>query len=237
MDNRVCLINQPAGIGDVLFLQKMAKHFLDLGYSVYFPLLPQLLFIKDYIKLDNLFFCSVNDEFPYKELFNTTNLIITHELIYVPATYSDRYIGGSCLESKYKLINLDFSDWQDFLIFNRDLLKENRLFYDILKLKDDEEYCLINKRWGTPPNSLTKDVYYDFKGKIIEIDMIDGFNIFDWCKVIENASQISIVDTSFNYLIEKLELKSSKNYLTSRFTIPNFSHIINLFKTNWTFIQ
>ena len=61
------------------------------------------------------------------------------------------------------------------------------------------------------------------------------FTPFDWSKVIENAKEISIVDTSFNYLIEKLDLKSQNLYLTSRFTPPNFSHIINLFKKNWIY--
>ena len=65
--------------------------------------------------------------------------------------------------------------------------------------------------------------------------MIDGYNPFDWAKVIEKASEISIIDTSFNYLIEKLDLNAENLYLTSRFTPPNFSHIINLFKKNWNY--
>jgi hypothetical protein len=65
--------------------------------------------------------------------------------------------------------------------------------------------------------------------------MFEEFTPFDWAKVIENAKEISIVDTSFNYLIEKLDLKAEKLYLTSRFTPANFSHIINLFKKNWIY--
>lgn len=234
--NKVCLINQPVGIGDVFFLQKMVDYYIGQGFFVYFPLASNLLYIKDYIIKENLQFCDVNDDFPFKQHFNGHSFIQNENFVYVPAFFSDRFIGGSCLESKYKLINLDFDNWQENFTFIRNRENESQLFYEVLNLKDDENYCFINKRWGTPPNSLTKDVYYEFEGKIIEMELLDNFTVFDWCKVIENAQEISIVDTSLNYLIDKLTLKSKKNFLNSRFTPPNFSHIINLFNTNWIYV-
>ena len=84
---------------------------------------------------------------------------------------------------------------------------------------------------------LTKDVYFEFSGKVIEMNLLEGYTVFDWCKVIENANEISIVDTSLNYIIEKLNLKSQKNFLNSRFTPPNFIHIFNLFQNNWNYLN
>ena len=53
---KVCLINQPAGIGDVFFTQKIVDKFLNEGFNVIYPLEPQLMFINDYIKKENLLF-------------------------------------------------------------------------------------------------------------------------------------------------------------------------------------
>lgn len=238
VNKKICLINQPAGIGDVLFLQKMVSFYIEKGFFVVFPLIEEILYIKDYVKNPNLMFCGVNENFPYKDQYwNTVKFFESDNFIYVPATFADRFIVGSCMEAKYKLINLGFEDWKNYFNFERNHEKENNLYYNVLNLKDDDEYCFINKRWGTPPHMLTKDVHFEFSGKVIEMNLLDGYTVFDWCKVIENANQISIVDTSLNYIIEKLNLKSQKNFLNSRFTPPNFIHIINLFQKNWSYLN
>ena len=135
------------------------------------------------------------------------------------------------------MVNINFDDWDKYFSFERNIESENSLYYDILNLKDDEKYFLVSNKWGTPPNTNYKDIFFDNSMKIVNIDLIEGFTIFDWCKVIENAEGISIVDTAFNYIIDKLNLKTEKLYLTSRFTPANFTHIINLFKKNWILLN
>jgi hypothetical protein len=234
---KICLIFQPAGIGDVFFLQKMIDFYISEDYKVVYPLLPQLMYIKDYIKKENLEFYSVEDNFPFKEKINHNNLILEDDFIFIPTHIADRiYPNMSCMESKYKLVNMDYSDWMKYFSFERNIEKENSLYYDVLKLTDNDTYTLINNTWGTPPNTASKPIEYEQNEKIINIKIIPEFTVFDWCKVIENASHISIVDTSLNYIIETLELKSKKNFLTSRFTPSNFSHIINLFKKEWVYL-
>ncbi len=237
VNKKICLINQPAGIGDVFFLQKMIDIYINKGFIVIYPIIPELNFIKDYIKKENLIFCSIHDNFPYKNYYNNLKLINEDNFVLIPATYADRFYGGSCMESKYTLINDTYENWQNHFIFERNTIKENQLFYDVLKLNDDTKYTLVSKNWGTPPNYLSKPVYHEFKDKIVEFDFINGYTLFDWCKVIENAHEISIVDTSINYIIEKLNLKTEKLFLTSRFTPANFSHIINLFNKKWKLIK
>ena len=38
------------------------------------------------------------------------------------------------------------------------------------------------------------------------MEFIEGTNLMDWCKALENASGIITVDTSIQYIMEKLEL-------------------------------
>jgi hypothetical protein len=42
------------------------------------------------------------------------------------------------------------------------------------------------------------------------MDILDGFTLFDWSKIIENASEIHTVSTSNLFLLETLTLKADK---------------------------
>jgi len=233
--SKICLINQPAGLGDIFFLQKFVDKKILEGFEVVYPTLPSLIYVRDYIKKSNLNFFSTDEDFPYKGMFNHNVIIKNENFEYYPFNIADRYLDGSCMEAKYSFVGEEFSNWQEHFTWNRNPEKENNLFYDVLGLNDGEEYSLVSNVWGTPPTNNYRDVPTSGKYKIVQVQMLDGFNPFDWAKVIENAKEISIVDTSFNYLIEKLETKAENLYLTSRFTPPNFTHIINLFKKNWIY--
>ena len=65
--SKICLIRQPAGIGDIFFLQKIAKHYLSLGYEILWPVISQFSYIKNYIKVDGITFVDEND---YEDVLN-----------------------------------------------------------------------------------------------------------------------------------------------------------------------
>lgn len=218
--DKICLIDMQAGLGDICLCQKIAKLYIKDGYKVVWPILPQLRYIKDYIKVDGLEFKTYVGETPS---------------VVLPLGIADRYFEGSVLEAKYKFFDYDYKDWANYFTFERNKEKEQQLF-NLLGL-EGKKYTLINKKYGTPPNFKEKEVYVEGDNEVVEIQFIDGFCPFDWCKVIEEADQISIVDTSYNYIIEKLNLRASKMFLTSRFTPANFTDIQNLFTDKWTKIQ
>ena len=45
------------------------------------------------------------------------------------------------MKCKYKLVYLDYSDWSDYVKINRNVEKENKLFYDQFGV---ETKCIIN---------------------------------------------------------------------------------------------
>ena len=139
------------------------------------------------------------------------------------------------MTAKYRLIDIDWTDWLEFFNFKRNEQKENELYYDVLGLKDGEEYTFINKYYATPPNHLTYNVYENPNEKNINLEMLEGFTIFDWCKVIENASKISIIDTSLNYIIEKLKLKTNDLTCYCRNGEFTYQQVSFLFKKNWKY--
>ena len=67
--SKICLIRQPAGIGDIFFTQKIAKDYISRGYTVIWPVISQFEFIKDYIKVNNLMFVNENSDFPHKNIY------------------------------------------------------------------------------------------------------------------------------------------------------------------------
>jgi hypothetical protein len=86
----------------------------------------------------------------------------------------------------------------------RNLEKESKLI-EFLKLEDNEPFNLINRNFGTPPNFKTNDHINPLNGlKNIYMDILPGFNIFDWIRVIENAREIHTMETSLYYILEKL---------------------------------
>ena len=139
--------------------------------------------------------------------------------------------------SKYKFINVDYSDWDKYFKFKRDVEKEDKLYYNILNLEDGEKYNFVNSFFASPPNYEEKIIKIPQNGlKNITLKILPEFTVFDWCKVIENAENIYTVETCFNYLIDKLNIKAKDRLMFSKWNPPNFNHVNKIFKTNWEYV-
>jgi len=226
------LIKQPAGLGDIFFSQKIAKFYMDKGYEIIWPVNENFIWLNDYM---NKIFVNENTDFQYKQYYGGVQPLETDELIFIPLQYADRhYPGDKIMASKYKMMDMDYSDWDEYFTFERNTEKEDELFYNKLGLSDTDEYCLMLRNYGSPPNFLKYPINYSGGLKVIELDFYDGFTLFDWCKVIENASELHLIDSSINYIIDKLTLKSDRLVLYTR-RPNNFSEIDYIFKTNYIF--
>ena len=101
-----------------------------------------------------------------------------------------------------------------------------------------EDYIVKSSYYGSPPNSQKKNVPYNGSKSIVDIQFYKDVNLFDWCKILENAKELHMVDTSFMYILEKLNLKSKVNKLYSRYNPADFSHINHIPQNvNWDFTQ
>jgi hypothetical protein len=246
MDNnliKTILIKQPAGLGDIFFCQKIAYALYDkYKCNIIWPVIPEFIWIKEYIQVPFIQFVDIESNFLFKEAFDNINdvsyIFSLQDCLIIPLQRADWTIPGSVMEAKYKLIGLEFDDWVNYFTIKRNLERENNLYFNILGLKEDEEYVFVNKNFASPPNTkkITNINYPDNK-KIIEMQFIPGDNIFDWLKVIENASEIYTVETSICYFIEKLNCKSKQINLYSRDKKPNFDYIKNIFNKNYIYYE
>jgi hypothetical protein len=144
------------------------------------------------------------------------------------------------MKSKYSDLGMDYTDWSNYFTFKRNTKKENDL-YDLLGLNEGDEYIFINRNYmmrpSVVPYTKISNSPSDYNNlKLIELSIMDGFTIFDWLKVIENAKEIHMIETSLNYILEtkQVKLKADKLNLYSR--INNFVEVDYLFKLNWNYI-
>ena len=228
-----CLIRQPAGIGDILFCQKIVSKLLSKGYEVWWPVSNHTKSIGDYISGPN--FCSLDDDFPLKQFYSSSEYQKIDDDIFLPLQSADQYYPGLCMmDSKYKFIGLDFNDWSKFLKLNRNTEKENQLFELI---NPPPDYTLVNKFFGSiPDQQVCKHIDIDKLDNVIELRPITGYTIFDWCKIFEEANEIHTVDTSILFILETLDITNNL-HCYSRFDPPNFVNVSHLFSKDWVYVS
>jgi len=230
---KIVIIKQPAGLGDIFFCQKIANSFLDKGHKVYWPIINNYLWVKDYLN-SNIIFCSI-DDVPHQYEYNISPLaaITEHDNTIVVSIHGTPPIEEcGVMTAKYKLCNINYNDWDNFLQLKRNINKEKDLFFNVLNLTDNEDYVFINKNIGGENHESTWSFPVPENIKIIELKKINNFTLVDWSLVLEKAKEFHIMESSISYLIEKLNTQE-KNYLMyhrSSSNSPNFKEFINIYK-------
>jgi len=223
------LIYQPCGLGDILFLQKVAHLMKDDGYEVWWPVVHELKWLSDYIPDFNWVSWDDDNEkisgpplpescqFPYKEKYIHGAPSEIKDNLFFFQGFGDYH---PVMSGKYDHVGVDWKDWASYIKFKRNKDKEDKLFYEVLGLQDGEEYVFVNRTFATRPN-----VMYDeripidesfHQCKVVELNILPEYSIFDWCKVFCNADKIYTMDTSLVILFEAPEIYDiiSKKKLT-----------------------
>ena len=169
------------------------------------PLRPDIHWIQKYIKDIN--FPTTDDDFIGKDIYDRGAGAVVEEggAFISPATADMTHNDGKIMSSKYSMVGLDHSDWQDYFKFERNFDKEDDLYYNVLGLKDDSEFVFINNLYNTDirDSELLSPENYDLP--VVELKIMEGFTLFDWCKVLEKAKSVFTINTSINYLIDVLD--------------------------------
>ena len=208
MDKQV-LIRQPAGLGDILWTQKIAQRLIQDGFKVYWPVIPAYDHISRYIEGPN--FIPTTSDFFNKDKWNNkypeNNLSLERGIhnVYLPLQDADQlHPTYPIMQAKYKMVDLDWDDWLNYLNINWDLDKGESLI-DKLEIRN-KKYCFVARNYGSPGGTQKFKMDIQSEYPIIELEYIDGYSVFDWCCVIENAAEIKIIDGVLNFLFEKLHL-------------------------------
>jgi len=210
------LINQPRGLGDILFCEPLARHLIEKDNSeVIWVIHDEFYWIQEYI--------------PYIQFKKTSQYPIDFEkdsfgeydgMQFLPLRFanpivrnlSSKYDCSDQLHTmldKYRLLNLSTDLWKT-LKWNRNFQKEN-LLYNLLNLQ--EPYILINEYFSG--GKIDINLENDFANKVYMTN-IPGYTLLDWSKIIENAEEIHTVSTSNLFMIETLPIKATKIHIYNR---------------------
>ena len=244
MDNKICLINQPAGLGDILLCQKIAAHVVEMGYEVIWPVVDQYSYISEYLVHPSIKFCSVNDDFPGKQFYSEHGLdfIQTDNFLYLPLKNADRVLQSiSMLYAKFDYCNLSPDNWDEYFDLVRNYARENKIIQHY-NIQPGEKYNVVNKTFATPPDTITNTAIKPRNNyRTINMEILGWDRIFDWMGVLENAEEIHTVDTSLTLILTKLNVKNVHIYertngLGATYNTPNPNYIHKkLFCDEWNY--
>lgn len=213
------IINQFAGLGDILFIIPICKHFYDEGYNILFPVNKEFLNLKENFKFINFV-----DKTSLNIDYSNRNIVETDEYKILPIRFANDLSNGDttkCMSDKYRYVDLPLDMWYT-LSWERNLEKENKLFYDVLKLEDGEKYNFINTSF-----SMTQNISINVENGLKNVNMLilDEYNILDWYKVIQNASTIHTVGTSLLFVLEVIDLKVDEINLYKKPINDSFNYV------------
>ena len=114
-------------------------------------------------------------------------------------------LGLGCAEIFYYLVNMDYKIRFDEFYFTRDHQEEERVSHKLNP--DNEEYVFVHDDINRG-FSITDEKIYELAGKKIKIIRNDmSENLFNFTKVLEEASQIHCMESCFRSLVETTDVK------------------------------
>lgn len=231
MEVKSVVILQKHGLGDCIFAQGIAQHYMRGGYKVYWPVM------QEYIATLKFAYPAINwihddwysrDDQVRWDLLHSLCAPLFHSNTFVGAPYKD------VMRAKYDMYNLDWHTWRDHARWNRNIFKERELA-EACGIYEGDRYNLISREFGSNP---TKSVPIDVNNgnKTVFIKQIEGFSLFDWAMLMQNATEIHFVESSNIYLLEMLELRAESINLYARLPDKNhhndYSYILEKHKYN-----
>lgn len=204
-------IIQPGRIGDVIIVLPIAKHYHDQGHKIIWPVCTQYLPLFDY--MDYVQSVDIGPEIvgSYRRALMITNGKMAINLA----------IGFGRDESDWRSGPLSFDEWKYKeagllitekykLAINRNAKKEASLIHvlgldnrkgEYVVTHSDQASCRLHHDWNI--------------SGAIDIKPIDGYTVFDWLGVIENAKEVYCVDSCIANMINQLGIAKGKRWFRS----------------------
>lgn len=126
-------------------------------------------------------------------------------------------------EGFYIMANVPFEYKWDKFYYERNTEREKEVFYDVYGLKDDEPYVFIHESKERPINRNVPTM------RVIKPDNME-VSLFDYLYLLEKASEIHVMNSSFMNLIDCIQL-NNPNIFYHEYARPNINATLKL---NWT---
>ena len=218
---KICIIRQPAGLGDILHLFKVAVKLLEQNKvsEVIWPVYSGYNYIGDYIKHPGINFIDSSEDYPFKDFLEANEpreIISNDELIYIPFQIADQLVISNKpgpLYCKYEFVGLDYKDWYKYPTIERNLEREKKLENFLQKKEpfDNDNFVLVNRFYGTTHQERREADIPKFDNEVT-IEEYDFDRPFDWLGLALKAKEIHTVDTSFCWIFRVLNITNLTLY-------------------------
>lgn len=234
----ICIIKQPAGLGDILYTLKIAALILEKkkAKKIIWPVNSVYNYINEYIDTSNIYFVDERSNFEGKHIYNSDirGINIVDNILMVNLHRADEVIPTSNdnkpMYCKYELVELDYKDWHNFVKIKRNYKREKKLEDYINNPK--RPFKLVNRIFCTYPDIQISPI--PTQENEVQIIKTEFDNIFDWCGLMEMCSELHTVETSFCYLARLLNLENV--YIYPRNHDTNFKYISQIFPESWKYV-
>lgn len=205
-----CIINQPFGIGDIMFIEPIMRDLYIKGNEIILPCLEQYhIFQRNFPYINFVSKESIGFDYDGRKIIKKDNITV------YPLRWSKEYFNSGYYETmsnKYKMFDLPLEKWREFTFLRHRCFENNLISQLGVDLSND--YTLVVNKYHSYKDK-TREIKLEGKN-IVELKPIDGYTLLDWATIIENASAIHSVNTSTLYLFETLNLKAGVVHLYSR---------------------
>jgi hypothetical protein len=108
----------------------------------------------------------------------------------------------------YKMAGVPFNlKWDNFYL-ERNLKRETEIYYDVFKLKFDEEFIFLHEdALNTGEDRTIKRKYINPNMRIISITDYPQISILDTTYLIEKAKEVHVINSSFRTFIDLMNIK------------------------------
>tara|TARA_R100001163_G_scaffold41186_1_gene31161 strand:+ start:3467 stop:4219 length:753 start_codon:yes stop_codon:yes gene_type:complete len=239
---KVCVIRQPAGLGDILHLFKVAVKLLEQKKvnEVFWPVFTGYNYISEYIKYPGISFIDSKEDYPFKDFLEASeprHIIDNDELIYIPFQIADQLVRSNKpgpLYCKYEFVGLDYKDWYKYPLIVRNIDRENYLEEFLQKECpfNVNNFNLVNRFYGTTHQERCEAAIPHIENEIT-IKEYDFDRPFDWLGLALKAKHIHTVDTSFCWLFRLFDITNLTLY--GRGVKTNFEYCRGYCDDRWEF--
>jgi hypothetical protein len=165
-----------------------------------------------------------------KHLFRIWNLFYTGDAHYdtIKKIYDVDFETGISSEYQfYKIAGVPFEKKWDSFHVERDSEREQAL---ALKLQLPKEYLFVHDdaRYPIDDTTITSTL------PVFRVDPTLTDNLFDYCGIIEKASEVHVIDSSFMFLIDCLQYTNqSQTLFVHRYARPNAPWNLPILRKSW----
>lgn len=207
------IVNQYLGLGDILYLVPLIRHWMQQGHDVIWPIADEYFSIAHHFP--DIQFCKKSDwpRVPYELPHETMHRWAYGMYQVKPLRWNRSRKYEEAMTTKYSMYGLNPEMWRE-LRWERDYEREKKLAAIIGAVGD---YELIFEDGGniTDGGAFKKKIGTSGLPRVYS-QRIDGFTLLDWSGIIEGAKEIHAVSSSCIYLFEVLNLRAESVHLYSR---------------------